>query len=87
MSGDTEDLITDLKLMEPTTDERLSNARALALQYLRSKAPIPKTVMTVVERGAITPAASSTESAAEDSSTSTAENADQNADQNQDTGV
>ena len=80
MSGDTEDLITILKLTEPTTDERLSNARALALQYLRSKAPIPKTVMTVVERGATT---RSTESAVEDSSTSSPDQ-DQNQDQEQD---
>ena len=80
MSGDTEDLITILKLTEPTTDERLSNARALALQYLRSKAPIPQTVLTVVERGATTRSTESAVSAAENSSTSTAENANQNQD-------
>ena len=52
MSGDTMDLITALKLNESTTDEALQDARDFALRCLKSKAPIPQTVMTVVERGA-----------------------------------
>ena len=56
MSGDTEDLITALRLTEATADPALQDARNLALQYLQSKAPIPQTVMTVIERGASHPA-------------------------------
>ena len=52
MSGDTMDLITALKLNESTADEALQDARDFALRCLKSKAPIPQTVMTVVERGA-----------------------------------
>ena len=52
MSGETMELIETLKLNEATTDEKLSSARDFALRCLRSKAPIPQTVMTVVERGA-----------------------------------
>ena len=52
MTADTEDLIKTLKLNETTTDEKLSSARDFALRCLRSKAPIPQTVMTIVERGA-----------------------------------
>ena len=52
MSGDTEDLITALRLTEATADPALQEARDFALRCLRSKAPIPQTVMTVVERGA-----------------------------------
>ena len=51
MSGDTIDLIRELKLNEGTDDETLQSARDFALRCLRSKAPIPQTVMTVVERG------------------------------------
>ena len=49
------ELIETLKLNEATTDEKLSSARDFALRCLRSKAPIPQTVMTVVERGSLTP--------------------------------
>lgn len=51
MTADTEDLIRELKLNEGTDDEKLQSARDFALRCLRSKAPIPQTVMTVVERG------------------------------------
>ena len=54
MSGETMELIETLKLNEATTDEKLSSARDFALRCLRSKAPIPQTVMTVVERGVLT---------------------------------
>ena len=77
MSGDTEDLITILKLNEDTDDEALAEARALAMRYLLSRSPIPQTVLTVVERGCFSP---STESASEDSSTSSPEQ-DQEQDQ------
>ena len=56
MSGDTIDLIRELRLNESTADEALQSARDFALRCLRSKAPIPQTVMTVVERGAFHPA-------------------------------
>ena len=46
------ELIETLKLNEATPDQKLSSARDFALRCLRSKAPIPQTVMTVVERGA-----------------------------------
>ena len=49
------ELIETLKLNEATTDEKLSSARDFALRCLRSKAPIPQTVMTVVERGSLMP--------------------------------
>ena len=52
MSGDIIDLIKELKLNESTADEALQDARDFALRCLKSKAPIPQTVMTVVERGA-----------------------------------
>ena len=52
MSGETMELIETLKLNEATTDQKLSSARDFALRCLRSKAPIPQTVMTVVERSA-----------------------------------
>ncbi len=55
MSRETMELIETLKLNESTTDEKLSSARDFALRCLRSKAPIPQTVMTVVERGSLTP--------------------------------
>ena len=58
MSGETMELIEALKLNEATTDEKLSSARDFALRCLRSKAPIPQTVMTVVERGSLTPSSS-----------------------------
>lgn len=53
MTADTEDLIKTLKLNETTTDEALLDARDFALRCLKSKAPIPQTVMTIVERGAM----------------------------------
>lgn len=53
MSGDTMELIKNLRLNEPTADEKLQSARDFALRCLRSKAPIPQTVMTIVERGAV----------------------------------
>ena len=49
------ELIETLKLNEATTDQKLSSARDFALRCLRSKAPIPQTVMTVVERGVLMP--------------------------------
>ena len=52
MTADTEDLITVLRLNELTSDSALQDARDFALRCLRSKAPIPQTIMTVVERGA-----------------------------------
>ncbi len=52
MSGDTMELIKTLRLNESTADEKLQSARDFALRCLRSKAPIPQTVMTIVERGA-----------------------------------
>ena len=52
MSGDTIDLIRELKLNETTENPVLQEARDFALRCLRSKAPIPQTIMTVVERGA-----------------------------------
>ena len=52
MTTDAEDLIKELRLNEETNDPALSDARDFALRCLRSKAPIPQTVMTVVERGA-----------------------------------
>ena len=45
------DLIKELKLNEGTDNEALKSARDFALRCLRSKAPIPQTVMTIVERG------------------------------------
>ena len=59
MSGDTMELINTLKLTEATADEKLQSARDFALRCLRSKAPIPQTVMTIVERGAASSDASS----------------------------
>ena len=56
MTTDAEDLIKELRLNEETNDPALSDARDFALRCLRSKAPIPQTVMTVVERGAFHPA-------------------------------
>ena len=64
MSGDTMELIRTLKLNEATADEKLQSARDFALRCLRSKAPIPQTVMTIVERGA-----SAAPSTADDNST------------------
>ena len=52
MSGDTMELIRELKLNETTENPVLQEARDFALRCLRPKAPIPQTVMTVVERGA-----------------------------------
>ena len=59
MSGDTMELIKTLRLNESTADEKLQSARDFALRCLRSKAPIPQTVMTIVERGAVSAAAPS----------------------------
>ena len=70
MSGDTEDLITILKLNEDTDDEALAEARSLAMRYLLSRSPIPQTIMTVVERGCFSPVQTS------QPSQPTAENAD-----------
>ena len=47
MSGETMELIETLKLNEATTDEKLSLTRDFALRCLRSKAPIPQTVMKI----------------------------------------
>ena len=61
MTADTIDLVRTLRLNEAADDEALQSARDFALRCLRSKAPIPQTVMTIVERGAashITAAAS-----------------------------
>ena len=52
MSDEMIGLIESLRLTEITGDEDLQEARALALRYLRSRSPIPQTVMTIVERGA-----------------------------------
>lgn len=52
MSGEVMELIETLKLNEDTDDETLAEARALALKHLRSRSPIPQTVLTVVQRGA-----------------------------------
>ena len=52
MSDEMIGLIESLRLTETTDDEQLQEARALALRYLRSRSPIPQTVMTIVERGA-----------------------------------
>ena len=52
MPEETLYLIRELKLDEPTGDEALQSARALALKYVRSRSPIPRTLMTAVERGA-----------------------------------
>ena len=52
MSGEVMELIETLKLKEDTDDEALADARSLALKHLRSRSPIPQTVLTVVERGA-----------------------------------
>ena len=41
-----------LRLTEITSNEELNNARALALRYLSSGAPIPQTLLTKVERAA-----------------------------------
>ena len=66
MTADTIDLVRTLRLNEATDDEALQSARDFALRCLRSKAPIPQTVMTVVERGAVihTPAATTEATAA-----------------------
>ena len=52
MTNETHDMIEALHLAELTDDERLQSARNYALKCLRSKAPIPKTVLEIVERGA-----------------------------------
>ena len=53
MMSEIKDLIRDLKLDENTDDEKLQNARYLAIRHLKSGAPIPQTLMTVVQRGAM----------------------------------
>ena len=53
MTADTIALIKTLKLNESTEDQSLQDARDFALRCLKSKAPIPQTVLTVVERGAM----------------------------------
>ena len=65
MSGEVMELIETLKLKEDTDDEALTEARALALRYLRSRSPIPQTVLTVVERGASNPTVPADPTAAE----------------------
>lgn len=46
------ELADALHLTEITSNEELNNDRALALRYLSSGAPIPKTLLTKVERAA-----------------------------------
>ena len=55
MSGEVMELIETLKLNEDTDDEALAEARTLALKHLRSRSPIPQTVLTVVQRGSSNP--------------------------------
>ena len=52
MTNETEFMIETLRLLKPTDDEKLQSARDLALKYVRSRSPIPKTVLDIVERGA-----------------------------------
>lgn len=52
MTNETHDMIEALHLAELTDDERLQSARDYALKCLRSKAPIPMTVLNIVEHGA-----------------------------------
>ena len=65
MSGEVMELIETLKLKEDTDDEALAEARTLALKHLRSRSPIPQTVLTVVQRGASNLTVSSDSTAAE----------------------
>ena len=50
--NETQIMIEALQLTTPTDNPRLQSAREHALRCLRSKTPIPKTVMDIVERGA-----------------------------------
>ena len=52
MTNETEFMIETLRLLKPADDEKLQSARDLALKYVRSRSPIPKTVLDIVERGA-----------------------------------
>ena len=71
MSGEVMELIETLKLNEDTDDEALAEARTLALKHLRSRSPIPQTVMTIVERGASNPAVPADSTPAEAKETTT----------------
>ena len=51
MTNETEFMIETLRLLKPADDEKLQSARDLALKYVRSRSPIPKTVLDIVERG------------------------------------
>ena len=53
--NETQDMIEALHLAEPTDDEKLQNARDLALKYLRSRSPVPKTILNILERSHSTP--------------------------------
>ena len=53
--NETHDMIEALNLTTPTPDPRLQSARNHALKCLRSKAPIPRTILNIVERGAKQP--------------------------------
>lgn len=53
--NETQDMIEALQLTAPTDDPRLQSARNHALKCLRSKAPIPRTILNIVERGAKQP--------------------------------
>ena len=50
MTSETHDMIEALHLAELTDDERLQYARNYALKCLRSEAPVPKTILNIVER-------------------------------------
>ena len=55
MTNETEIMIESLRLTEPTSNEKLSSDRTLALKHIRSRSPIPRTVLDIVERGVIQP--------------------------------